>query len=87
MGYRNDASSDCTKWSNRKLIAEIDRLANFKDFSVGWNTIPASYRVGWHDQVNDGQPKVEDFVRDQTRIYRDTWLNPLIAELKRRLVK
>lgn len=84
MGYRNDSSSDHTKWSNRKLISEIKRLANFENFSVGWNEIPACYKEGWHEQANPDQMKIEEFIRQQTRLYRDTWLNPLIEELQRR---
>jgi hypothetical protein len=87
MGFHGDASSDHTKWSTRKLIAEIKRLANFETFSVGWNDIPAEYKVGWHEQVNPDAPRIEDFIRAQTRIYRDTWLNPLIEELERRFTK
>lgn len=87
MSYRNDASSDHTKWSNRKLICEIKRIANFTNFSVGWNDIPAEYKVGWHEQVNPNSPKIEDFIREQTRCYRDSWLNPLIEELERRLTR
>lgn len=87
MFRRNDASLDATNWTNRKLISEIDRISNFTNFSVGWNDIPATYQRGWHEQVNKDQMTVEEFVKQQTQCYRDTWLNPLLAILRVRLIK
>lgn len=87
MARYNDASSDCARWTNAKLMSEARRLANFESFSVGFNEIEATYRVGWHDQVNPAAPRIEDFVRNQTRLYRETWLKPILDEIERRFVK
>jgi hypothetical protein len=87
MAYRNDSSSDHSHWSNRKLIDEIRRISNLASFGVGFLSGDKTYtfRPGWANQT--GSDSIDDFVRDQTRIYRDSWLNPLIDELERRTVK
>jgi hypothetical protein len=87
MAHYNDMSSDHTKWSKAKLLREIRKYANMESFSVGYNEIEVAYNVGWHEQVNKNMPSVEDFCREQTRIYRESWLNPLIDELERRFCK
>lgn len=87
MARYNNQSCDHTRWSKQKLIREIRKYANMESFSVGWNDIPAAYKVGWHDQVNPDAPRIEEFCRNQTRLYRETWLNPLIDELERRFCK
>jgi hypothetical protein len=60
-----DCSCDHTRWSNRKLIAELRDKANLTRFDG-----------------DRGNP-----VREATRLYRETWMNPLLDEVERRLVK
>lgn len=70
MTRRNDNSPYIENWTNRKLIAEIRRIANFEKFG----------------RLKDGKD-IGDDIRENTRIYRNSWLNPLIEEIERRLVK
>lgn len=85
MSRHNDNSSDVQRWSTPKLLRELHKSANLKTFSVGFNSIAAVYKEGWHNQANADQMPVEEFCREQTRLYRDTWMNPLIAVLAHRL--
>lgn len=87
MARYNDSSPHPDKWTNAKLMAETRKYANLESFSVGYNEIEATYRAGWHDQVNPSSPRIEEFVRDQTRIYRQSWLVPILDELQRRFLK
>ncbi len=87
MARYNDLSCHCDKWTNAKLMREARGYANMESFSVGYNDIPANYREGWHDQVNPDATRIDDFCREQSRIYRDTWLKPLLDEIERRFVK
>lgn len=87
MARYNNASCDHTKWTNAKLISEAKKYANLESFSVGYNEVAGCYKTGWHDQVNKDQMPIEDFVREQTRLYRVTWLQPLLDEIERRFLK
>ena len=87
MARYDDLSPYPEKWTNAKLMREARSHAHLETFSVGYNTIPAIYREGWHDQANKGQMPVEEFCREQTRIYRETWLNPILDEIECRFVK
>lgn len=82
---RDDSSTDCAYWTTAKLMREINKYANLKSFASPYNDIAADFKVGWHGQVNKDQPTVDDFCRDQTRLYRATWMQPLLDELASRL--
>jgi len=83
----NDMSPHPDRWTNAKLIREARAYANLEQFSVGYNEIPANYPEGWHDQVSPDEPRIDEFVRRQTRIFRESWLNPILDEIERRFVK
>lgn len=86
MARYNDQSSNHTHWTNRKLMAEVRKYSNLESFSVGHYDGPdVAFTRGWVGQVNDTDPA--DFARDVSRLYRDSWLNPLLDELERRFVK
>lgn len=87
MARYRDSSSSCHCWTNAKLMREAKRLANLESFSVGWNDIPAEFKIGWHEQVNPNSPRVDDFILAQTKLYRETWLAPILNEIERRFVK
>lgn len=72
----DDYSSDHRRWSSRKLVKELRDKANLTSFSTPTcGLLP-----------ND--PAVDaDHIRHATKLYRDTWMNPIINELERRLVK
>jgi hypothetical protein len=80
----NDQSTDVTRWTTTKLFRRLRETANLTTFGVDQNEIAATYKVGWHDQVNKDQPRIDDFIREQTRVYRQSWLDPIIDELERR---
>ncbi|CAO3447915.1 hypothetical protein [Azospirillum argentinense] len=65
--------------SYRELLSELRITANFEN---------ASFGKLWGD-VGDPLPKTEeevtDFIRRRTKLYRETWVIPLIDELERRL--
>jgi len=87
MARYNDMSCHPQRWTNAKLMREARKCANLERFSCVHNDIEANYRVGWHNQVNKDQMPVEDFVREQTRPYRQSWLDPILDEIERRFVK
>lgn len=77
---RNDNSTDHTRWTNHKLMVELQRYADMTNMSVN---LPENYvPQPWHRGGNDAEA-----IREATRIYRVSWLDPLIAEATRRLCK
>jgi hypothetical protein len=79
MARYNDLSSDCTRWTNRKLMHEARRLANFETFGASM-IARGTILIATSDDATD-------FVREETRIYRATWLAPILDEIERRFVK
>lgn len=80
MARMNDMSPHPGRWTNAKLMREAKRLASYE--SAGLN-LPEGYVVKpWHAGGNDTPAIIE-----ATRIYRESWLNPILDEIERRLVK
>lgn len=72
--------------TNKELIAELRRIANFETFGGGgW--IEVKSKNIFSRELHGFSGDVSDLVRDQTRIYRDSWLAPLLDEVEKRLVK
>jgi hypothetical protein len=87
MARYNDASPHPDKWTNAKLMREARRVTSFNDFGSGHfdGKEPVTFHPGWSNQT--GSPDLGDFVREHTRLYRDSWLNPILDEIERRFVK
>lgn len=74
----NDSSPHPQRWSNVKLMREAHAHANLDTFS---GSLPDGQYVG-------GFPRDHgDAIREATRLYRQSWLNPILAEIERRFVK
>ena len=73
MARPNNASASPQRWSNAKLIAEVRRVSSLADFGT--------------TQKLHAKDDASEFVRQSTALYRATWLEPLLAELERRLIK
>ena len=63
------------KKTNAQLIARLRETANLATYSEGLQGCDAA------------KPVSADTIRDQTRLYRETWLAPIIDEIEARLVK
>lgn len=86
MARYNDGSIYHEKWTNSKLMSEARKYANLESFSVGWyDGEEVTFKPGWASQT--GSPEIADFCRERSRIYRETYLNPLLDEIERRFVK
>lgn len=82
----NDKSPHPRYWTNAKLMRGARKYANLESFSVGlYNGEEAAFKPGWKGQT--GSPDVADFCREQTRLYRDSWLQPILDEIEKRFVK
>lgn len=74
----NNMSSDYAKWSPQKLFARLRETANLESFC---------------DSIFDGDlPAVRGdesatVMRERTRLYRESWMQPIIDELERRMIK
>lgn len=66
------------RWTNRKLMAEARDHANLKGFGSYFRDDPVTF--GCQDEASD-------FIRESTRLYRDTWLTPILDEIERRFCK
>lgn len=78
MARYRDASPHPRDWTNRKLIAELRTMANMENMGA---YLPVGY-TGRGFPHNDG-----DAIREATQLYRDSWINPIIAIIESRLVK
>ena len=76
-GY-NNSSPDCTRWTNARLIDEARRLSELSGFGHFFRDQPVILGV-----QEDSGP----FIREETRLYRETWLNPILDEIDARLTK
>lgn len=63
------------KQTNKVLIARLRETANLESYSEGLQG------------PDPEKPVSANVIREQTRIYRETWLAPIIDEIERRLVK
>jgi len=86
MARYNDASPYCRRWTNAKLMAEANKYANLESFSVGhYEGDTVTFKPGWASQ--NGSPDIADFCRERTRLYRQTYLQPILDEIQRRFLK
>ena len=86
MARYNDNSPYCERWTNRKLMAEARKYANMESMSIGhYDGDEITFKPGWTGQVNAVDPA--DFARNVSRLYRETWLAPILDEIERRFVK
>jgi hypothetical protein len=70
--------------TNAQLIERLRETANFERSSFGG--------FGWPKPddplpTRDSDPEVTDFIKRRTKLYRETWVNPLIDEIELRLCK
>lgn len=77
MPCYNDLSPDYERWTNAKLMREITRVASFEKFGDYFREAAVTFGT---------QEDCGDFIRETTRIYRQTWLEPLLEEVTRRFV-
>lgn len=75
MARYDDTSMDVTRWTNRKLMAELRLKANLSTFQ--------RLMVG----SGENTALTADAIRNVTRPYRDSYLNPVIDEIERRFVR
>jgi hypothetical protein len=73
---RDNHSVDPSDWTMKHLVHKIELFANLSSFGTSRDELK-----GHIEQSKSGG----DAVRDATRLYRDTWLQPMIDELKLRL--
>ena len=61
----------------RELLSELRSAANFEsaDFGRLWGVA--------EDPLPKTEEEVTDFIRRRTKLYRETWVTPLIEELER----
>lgn len=79
MARYDDSSPHCDRWTNHKLISELNRTAHLETFSPsGICRTPVTIITG-----DDAQA----FILEETRLYRQSWLAPIIEEIERRMVK
>lgn len=78
MARKIDSSPHPSDWTNAKLMREARRLANMEQFG---GYLPEGYTArGFpHD---DG-----DAIREATRLYRESWLDPVLDEIESRFVR
>jgi hypothetical protein len=82
MARFNNSSPHPDKWTNAKLMAEARKYANLESFS-GSCGVEHGQVVELKGFPHDNGPAL----RETTRIYRDSWLNPILDELQRRFLK
>ena len=76
-GYNNN-SSDCRRWTNARLIDEARRLSEMSGFGRFFRDQPVIFSVN---------EDCGDWIRETTRLYRETWLAPILDEIERRFVR
>lgn len=69
----NDNSIDVTRWSKEKLFRELNHRANFENNNY---QLPLITGLNRDDKAA---------IRQATKLYRETWVQPLIRELARRM--
>ena len=69
------------KQTNRELIAELRRLVRYENAGFAY--------IGPLPSKDQELPKYEnqatDFIRNRTRLYRESWIEPIVNELAKRL--
>lgn len=76
MARYNDRSPHPAKWTNAKLIERLTETANLQSLHYQ----PRLF--GETPPEMDG-----DSIREVTRLYRDSWMQPIIDEIAKRFVK
>ena len=78
MGRRNNASIHSEDWTNEKIFDELRRHVDMETFGSYFRDQPI---------ILGCQAESGDFIRAETRLYRQSWIHPLIDELQSRLIK
>jgi hypothetical protein len=76
MPRMNDSSHSVDRWTSAKLFRELNKYANLASFG---GNLPAEMMTDWKAGRDDGNA-----IREATRLYRQTYLQPIIDELARR---
>lgn len=79
MARYNDASSHPDRWTNAKLIRQLKAGAAYE--TAGLNLPEGYVPVPWH--MGSDTPAIIE----ATRIYRQSWVDPIIAEIEKRFCK
>ncbi|AHJ10757.1 hypothetical protein P106B_74 [Rhizobium phage vB_RglS_P106B] len=77
MARMNDNSTYVGRWTTAKLFAELNKSANLESFSMSDMNGIATKRGN----------ECANAIREATRLYRETWMQPIINELERRFNK
>lgn len=75
MARMDDNSPYPQRWTTAKLFRELNKYANLETFGSCFRDEPVSFGC---------QQESADFIREETRLYRRSWLQPIINELARR---
>lgn len=75
MTRYNDMSIHPENWTNAKLMREARSKANLETFANSYPVNP------------EPDQQAAEYVREVTRLYRETWLKPILDEIERRFVK
>ena len=78
MPRYNDNSPHADRWTNAHLMREARRLANFENFGSFFRDEPVTF---------GNQKESADFIKAETRLYRETWLNPILDEIEKRFLR
>lgn len=76
----NNNSCHPTHWTNAKLMQEARKYANLESYC---GSIAGDKAIELLPFPADNGDKL----REATRIYRQSWLNPILDEIERRFVK
>ena len=79
MGYRDDSSPHIDRWTNAKLFRELKRLLSMESarFNLPEGYSPAPYHNGDDTAA----------IAEATRVWRQSWVDPIVEELEKRAVK
>ena len=74
--------------TNQQLIDELRRTANMELMGVTFSRDTLAKMLTAYEDSSISRHDVHaDAIREATRLYRDSWVNPVLDEIERRLVK
>jgi hypothetical protein len=85
MARYRDRSPHPRDWTNAKLMREARDFANMERFDGSLDL--GLMKPFGGKEVHPTSNRAGDAIREATRLYRSSWLNPILDEIERRFVK
>lgn len=83
---RDDTSCRPSDWTVYKLLTELRKTVNYERASFAFPDCKVITTGTFEPRDDSRNVHPDDFIKERTRLHRETWIIPLIEELEKRFL-